>query len=159
MSCTCSNCCGSTGDGTCGTNTIIVTNCCGLPEPADGWDGAVDFTAEISSLDLTTGGELTLHTMGAIGTPTVSVNQRIYIFSYQIFVGAPGDFLLFENITGASTLPGNYAKIAAGNLAQHGGMVHRVANRFSRLGNVLHAKHSVPGQVDVIITGKIVTEA
>ena len=64
----------------------------------------------------------------------------------------------FEGIDGDSTFPGEFATLCAGSLAQHGGMVHKVPNRYLRLGNVLHASHSSVGQIDVVVHGKLVTE-
>lgn len=158
MSCQCSTCCGNSSGET--PSIIVRGGCCGIPEPVDGWDGATDFVGELSSADLTTGGQLTLHAMGASAAlPLPTANQRIYIFSYQLWVGVQGAFSLHENADGDSSLPGGWAKIVGGPMAQYGGAVHRVPNRYLRLGNVLHATHSVAGQVDIVVTGKIVTEA
>lgn len=147
-------CCGSSSD--CETQTIVVNNCCGMPDPGSG----VDFVATLNSVNATTGVQLTLHTMGAataILPPTA--NQRLYIFSYQVLVGVTGIFRLYEGVDGDSTFPGEYAKLCAGSLAQNGGMLHRMPNRYLRLANTLHAEHTTAGPVDVVVHGKLVTEA
>ena len=154
MSCGC-GCCGdsSSGDPT----TIVVTNCCGQPDP--GSEGT-DFSAVLTSSDATSGAQLTLYPMGTVAgalTPPTGT-QRLYIFSYQVLVGVAGEFRLYEGIDGDSSFPGDYAKIAAGSLAQNGGVLHRLPNRYLRLGNTLHASHTAVGQLDVIIHGKLVTE-
>lgn len=152
----CSGCCGS-ATGTGEQNTVVVSNCCGLPDPGE--DGA-DFRAVLSLGDITTPQQLTLFPMGVAGTlspPTGT--QRLYIFSYQIVVGIAGIFKLYEGINGDSAFPGDFSTIAAGFLAQHGGMLQRVPSSFLRLGNTLHASHSAVGQVDIVVVGKLVTES
>ncbi len=149
--------CGCCGDSSSGDpTTIVVSTCCGQPDP--GTEG-VDFTAVLSSDNAVAGEELTLYTMGsnlAISPPTGS--QRIYVFSYQILVGIAGQFALFEGPTGDSSFPGDFAKLAAGSLAQNGGVLHRLPNRYLRLGNTLHASHTTVGRIDIVIHGKLVTE-
>ena len=153
MACGC-GCCGDSSSGD--PNTIVVSNCCGQPDP--GTEGA-DFSAVLSSNDATLGEQLTLYPMGVAGSmspPTGS--QRLYIFSYQILVGVQGLFVLFEGPDGDSSFPGDFAKISSGSLAQNGGVLHRVPNRYLRLGNTLHASHSNTGRIDIVIHGKLVTE-
>lgn len=152
----CATCCGSsTGNGE--QNTIVVSNCCGLPDPGE--DGA-HFRAVLSLGDITTPQQITLFPMGEAGSlAPPSGTQRLYIFSYQIVVGIAGTLNLYEGIDGDSSFPGDFALIAGGFLAQHGGMLQRVPNSFLRLGNTLHASHSAVGQVDIIVVGKLVTES
>lgn len=155
---TTSNPCGTSGNNGDG-DTIVVVACCGIPEPVAGWSGN-HVNLVLSSPDLSAGGELTIYAQGVNAAALLppSASQRFYIFSYQVVVGAAGIFELFENVTGDSAPPGEWATIARGSLAKHGGLLHRVPNRMTRLGNTLHAKHSVAGQVDVIVHGRYVTE-
>ena len=155
MSCSCNSCGTSSSDV---DNTIVVSNCCGIPEPPGGWAGAIDFVGTLESSDLTAGAEITLYHMGqttGILTPP-NASQRLYLFSYQCVVGVAGQFTLFEGTS--TTEPGLWARIGAGSLAQNGGMLHRMPNRYTRLGNTLFAKHSSIGRVDVVVHGKLVTE-
>lgn len=153
---TCNNCCG--GENNCEANTIVVSNCCGWPEPAT-WEGGIDFQGELSSADLTSGGELVLTQQGVASALTPpNGTQRLYIFSYQVMVGVAGLFQLFENVTGDSSVPGGYAILSAGSMAQHGGLAQVLPNRFTRLAHTLHARHSAIGQVNVVVHGKLITE-
>ena len=146
-----------TNDG--GTQVTVLGTCCGVPEPANGWNGEhVMLTA--SAPNATFGVQLSMYPQGLVSSalPPPSAGQRLYIFSYQVLVGAAGYVELFENVDGDSTMPGVWAWLAMGSLAQNGGLVQRVPNRMLRLGHTLHVRHNVVGQVDVIVHGRLVTE-
>lgn len=158
----CSSCCGTSGNNGDGT-TVVVAQCCGLPEPAAGWSGT-HFMGVLKLADLTTATKLELWDMvnGGTALAAPSAAQRIYIFGWTVSVGVAGYFELYEDDdagAGAGSPPGTYANIFSGSLAQNGGGIHKVPNRPLRLGNRLWAKHSAIGQVDVIVQGRLVTEA
>lgn len=156
MTTTASTPCG-TNDG--GNTVTVIGTCCGVPEPTNGWNGThVVLTTSVA--DATSGAQLDMYAQGVAGSalPAPSAGQRLYLFSYQVLVGAAGLIQLFENVDGDSTFPGAGARVAQGSLAQNGGLAQRLPNRITQLGRTLHVRHSVAGQVDVVVHGRLVTE-
>lgn len=152
--------CGQSGQGQADITTVVVNTCCGYPEPAGGWDSAVNFRGILDSTDITSGDQLTLYVQGTPGTvlapPTAS--QRLYLFHVQVIVGSIGNFKLFEAANGVNTPSGDWATVSSGLLAKYAGIVMAMPNVALNLGSSLHASHSVAGRVTVTVHGALVNE-